>query len=601
MGVDPDKVKIDPNKVDSIGVDEVSREINHHDLLQPDIEKGKTPFFDGYIWVYEKPRQINDHYSGRIPIQVKGRSTDAFKKKKCTHRPITIADLNAYKKESGIIFFIVEILKENKEKTKIFWKQLLPYDLHKLSEKLNAKKTKSASIDLRPLEGHDLTLICQNFLKDRDRQRHGKIKTVFEINGIKKFDITAITGQSEKGDKAINDYILDKNPLYLYANDANDTSFPIANIVEDGLYLAIQDSADVWVANKCYGSFYFSRQMNENGYYYQFGQSCKFFLNGKMNFSLVGDLDERIRDIDFMLEFIKCEKIRVGEVDLPFSLKVTMEHETIKNNMLQTFELLKTIKQVFDFLGMKLPVDIASLNEDDFYRIAALAEHVVHGKECPVTFKKDGVNILGIGKYRFVVLVYQKNIVNWFSRQFNEIVRAVIEMNDGTQEKISPYFSLNSEIIAKSSNFDPDLVMESIKSFSYTEQAGVNYNNLLLEAIDAIDIDPTNRLVVRFANDLADYLLENEDGVIHRLNKMQIKKRSGLLDDSDNSWLLAERNEQNEPRILCGIAILLEDKTLFEEQFTKLSRKLQAEFKKYPIMKLFKSDIVLAKKKKRSK
>jgi hypothetical protein len=101
-----------------------------------------------------------------------------------------------------------------------------------------------------------------------------------------------------------------------------------------------------------------------------------------------------------------------------------------------------------------------------------------------------------------------------------------------------------------------------------------------------MDIVPQNEQIVKFSNDLANYLLENEDTVVHRLNKMQIHKRFAPLEKQDTDWLIAERDRQDDSSTLCGIAILLGDTMLFDEHFAELTQEMQDEFREYPIMKL---------------
>jgi len=580
------------NKIDSIAVDTVSQEVNRHELLHPDFNKGdKQPFFDGHIFVYKKPKQTNDNYSDRIPVQIKGREISSFSRNKCRFRPVKKAELEAYRKDSGIIFFVVEVLK-NKDDKKIFWKFLLPYDISKLLSSMEAKKTGSTAIVLADLAKHDLTLLCQNFIENREKQKQVKAKTFCEIKGLDGFVISAITGLFGRGDKALNDYILAEYPLYCYAVDQNDTSFPIGNFIDDGIYLQFQATEEVRVGDKSYGNRYFSWHMSKKGYYPQFGKSWRFLLDGQAKFSATGTLEERITDLDFLLEVIKGGEIRIGGSKFPYTPHLLPEQNISVREMEQKLKSFQVMKRAFEFLGINSSVDITALGDRDFRRIFALSEHVIHGKECPITFKNEGVNVLGIGKYRFVVLAYQKKIINLFSPDYPESVWAGIKMSDGTQVSISPYFFLNAEIIAKGSNFDGEVVMESIKAFPYSPAMGGEYNNLLLEAIKAIDIVPESRQVVKFSNDLADFLLENEENLTHRLNKMQIQKRFGLLGKQDAEWLLVERDRQNDPKLLCGIAILLDDTTLFDEQFAKLTRKQQTEFRKYPIMKLLEKNTI---------
>jgi hypothetical protein len=220
-----------PKKTGSIGVIAVAQEIANHDLLCAKLEdEGTYPIFDGEIIVYRNKEQRNEDFVGRVPVQIKGKEVRYFSKDRCSYRPVTKSDLMAYSEESGIIFFVVEVLKNKRPtKTKIFLKQLLSYDIDYLKKRI---KKNSGAMELVSLDKSDLTLICQNFIRDRKRQKHGEVKSLGEIKGLEGLNLSVITGHFGKGEKALNDYIVAKNPLYLYANAPNGISFPIANLVE---------------------------------------------------------------------------------------------------------------------------------------------------------------------------------------------------------------------------------------------------------------------------------------------------------------------------------------------------------------------------------
>ena len=573
----------DNKKIDSIAVTEIARVTDEQDLLHPDFETGGTrPFFDGHIWVYKSSKQTNDNYSDRIPVQIKGHEVKRLSIHTCKYPGIKKANLEAYKKEAGILFFVVQILKKSHVK-KIFWKQLLPYDIENTIKKMRRNST---SIELISLDRSNLTLVCQNFIRDKEKQKHGKIKPLGEIKGLEGLNLSVITRHPGKGYEALNDYIVAENPLYVYAIDKNDISFPLANLTNDDVHLMLHDTSEVWVGNVSYGNHYFSHQINENGVYYQFGSSWRFFLDGQTKFSATGTLDDRIKDIDFLLRVVNGDKIRVGDIEFPYKPSILPEQKIALHKVERGYKVLQSMKHVFDFLGMNSPIDITEFSKRDLHLMEILSEHVVDGKDSPTLYKEDGIKVLRIGNYFFLVLAYQGELINVFSSDYYKRCWGIFEMHDGTQTKVSPYYCLDAETIEKSSNFRGNVVMDSIRAFPYSSHAGGEYNNLLLEAIKAMDATPNNGHIVKFSNDLADYLLENEDTLVHRLNKIQVTKRFCSLDQADIVYLNAEREKQKDSKMLCGIAILLGDTALFNEHFAKLAQEQQTEFREYPIMKL---------------
>jgi hypothetical protein len=196
--------------------------------------------------------------------------------------------------------------------------------------------------------------------------------------------------------------------------------------------------SEVWVDDISYGDNYFSHQINADGYYYQFGQSWRFFQNGQTKFLTTGTLDERIKDIDFLLKVIKGGQIRIDHHDFPYLPQILSEQDEALQNIIRCFTALQEIKCVFDFLGMTATIDVTAFSKRDFHLLEVLSEHVVHGKECPAIFKNEGFKVLWIGKYPFLVLAYQGKIINVFSRNYYEAAPTALNMNDGTQVEMSP-------------------------------------------------------------------------------------------------------------------------------------------------------------------
>ena len=62
----------------------------------------KEPFFDGHLYLYAGGKRNNEHYTGRVAVQVKGKDLDEFKDGKFCY-PIEMLDLKAYLHE-GIAY-----------------------------------------------------------------------------------------------------------------------------------------------------------------------------------------------------------------------------------------------------------------------------------------------------------------------------------------------------------------------------------------------------------------------------------------------------------------------------------------------------------------
>lgn len=92
----------------------------------------KEPVWDGNIYFYKNENgKTNDQILGKIETQVKGREVQVFSEKELSY-DISVNNLKLYRKDKGIIFFVVEV-KENRD-TKVFYKILLPLDIDEILE-----------------------------------------------------------------------------------------------------------------------------------------------------------------------------------------------------------------------------------------------------------------------------------------------------------------------------------------------------------------------------------------------------------------------------------------------------------------------------------
>lgn len=99
----------------------------------------KEPVWDGHIYI----KHGNNGFS-RIPTQVKGKCVKKLPKKPTY--PVKIVNLENYKRDGGVIFFVVFITENERFP---FFKFLAPIDIKRVIK--NAKGTSETAITLEPL------------------------------------------------------------------------------------------------------------------------------------------------------------------------------------------------------------------------------------------------------------------------------------------------------------------------------------------------------------------------------------------------------------------------------------------------------------------
>lgn len=128
---------MNPNRIESISVREIGKVVDRFESMRPFLETNdKVPIWDGEIWLYDNINQSNEYFKGKIPVQIKGISVDSFSKKSRKYR-LERSHLEAYLKEYGTMFFVVEII--DSDRTKIFFKSLLPVDIDEVLEEMGGE------------------------------------------------------------------------------------------------------------------------------------------------------------------------------------------------------------------------------------------------------------------------------------------------------------------------------------------------------------------------------------------------------------------------------------------------------------------------------
>ena len=132
----------DSKATEDKAVTEVLRFFENSKIVAAHIGYGeKTPFFDGYLFLYAGGKRDNDHYTGRVAVQVKGKNLGEFKDGVFSY-PIEMHDLKAYLHE-GIAYFVVQ---EVKRKKRLYYKLLTPVDLRTIIKEKEGQDSVSVSL-----------------------------------------------------------------------------------------------------------------------------------------------------------------------------------------------------------------------------------------------------------------------------------------------------------------------------------------------------------------------------------------------------------------------------------------------------------------------
>lgn len=211
-----------------------------------------------------------------------------------------------------------------------------------------------------------------------------------------------------------------------------------------------------------------------------------------------------------------------------------------------------------------------------------------------LNIQQSGVHFIKIGNCYIAVLV-QKNkneelkIYNYFG-ELKDIISIVIVRegeNPSAQNRTSPYFVMSSEDILKYSNFNPEIVFNSLEVIQNFESQSEYINAFMLELLKAYDKDNKRKDILDLAERINNLLTQNETSITNQLNKFQIIERKRDFKQAERNILIDLRNnlEKNDcfNKNQYGIAILLENKIDYEFYHNAMDKETQKEFDTYPI------------------
>ena len=164
-----------PTRKERNAVNAVRDFVDATDSLRSYLEENdKTPLWDGSIFVYDGVPDKNPNLVGTVKTQIKGTEVDSFQDREQYRFPFD--DLYLYMREGGLFYFVVELLKNNYNQRRIFYRALTPHTIQALVKQAKqtkrGKESKSLEFTLQPLPT-DYRIVedeMMNFIRDARKQ-----------------------------------------------------------------------------------------------------------------------------------------------------------------------------------------------------------------------------------------------------------------------------------------------------------------------------------------------------------------------------------------------------------------------------------------------
>ena len=586
----------DSRAIEKKAINEVDRFFENSNVVATYINDGdKEPFFDGHLYLYAGGKRNNEHYTGRVAVQVKGKDLDEFKDGKFCY-PIEMLDLKAYLHE-GIAYFVVQEV--GKEK-RLYYRLLTPIELRSIIQDNAGQITVSVRMNRaydRDIKTIEIEII--QFEHDCKKQVSYADAPIFNFEDFGKNGIHSFSIDITMKDKNVPFLqAVTTKPIYLYADVPGGAKVPMgtgpANIA---LMRDVEEPVEV--AGRIFYQNYKTKM--EGGMLTitvgdcftitldPSGNKQQASMNMKRRAKMLKDV---ITEAEFILELQRTKKIKIGALNL--SIPFPAEHEITEG----LSEYLKAWHELDDMLtGIECnkDLDMTQITQKDEKTIDVLINMLGQGKACSLTNVTIGINNVQLANLNLWLMIYKNQegkheIKSLFDHSLG--YKAEFNYPEGKLEECL-YSGLERGILADCDNVPYSDVIPSYESLKTVNPHIYERGNLfLLELIAAYDKttdEVKKKVMFNAAIEISNWLLDKDGGnqVLHVLNKYQILKRNANLNDEQKAELKKIQMENaGDDEIAYAASLLLDDKASVEYHWNRLDTETQEIYKeRMPIYK----------------
>ena len=585
------------DRIEKLAIADLEKVLLKSKYVIPQIsENDKTPSFDGELLVYSTEDHTKDRMEGRIPVQVKGVTVEAFTGK-CTYS-FAWADLENYYKDKGCLFFVVQLLGSDDEQYRVYYKEWPLLELQKILQKYPAPReheTISLPLIEFPTQKDAIDSLLFNFCNDMRKQLvvNGwtQLPSLEEFDGGKfEIQLTAFGA-----DKLQPLQVLTKEARYLYKRTAQGL-FPVS---EGKVKISVNTEQDMPVSvngvryyDICTGTH------KEGKVIYHIGDSFEFeFLekNARYSVNLSNSLRKREYDLRFLLAAIEHGSFEIAEhIHLGMG-ELAADEETVKQ-WKGYYGDVEFFVRFLDRIGVKDDLQLNQLKNGEDVRLNKLANGVLSGEVYECKKPESIFCVTPIGNLQ-ILLVYEEighsdEGYQYKLHSLKEIkleIPSVVEGEEGREVPVISYVRHEKpEMLGTISNLDWERLVNEYERL--VDKDREFYAELATEDMLA--------MIDQYHKTKKGYLLENamrvqewlakqyrgkEGKQIMALNRLQIVRRMRELTENERGELAAIAAKAKNAKIRYGAHVLLGEKANAKYWYGQLSDEEREEVDGQPI------------------
>ncbi len=594
--------------IEKIAVNTVDLAISKSDYLVSNIHKGdREPSWDGDIEVYTKAgsNHRKEDLVIRIPVQVKGMSSDHLKKKTIKY-PIQVADMKNYLQAGGTVYFVV-LMSASGESTQIYYVELLPFELKKVLAKHGNQQTRNMTLKVLPNKKDEMTNIFLSFGRDMKRQLPAisaepvTIEELAKAGQLKEINI-GFTSVPRTDDETPFDYLFDHG-AYIYAKLPFGVELPVEHL--ENIEAAGTTVNAVVTANG--KQFYDKYEVTykKDTIELTYGKSITRIINRKnkseqkLTFTPSGTLSDHICDLDFIISAFTNNQFEIGEDIYPLKGIKPEDREAFDlSGRQKQLEWLLAVQETLNKLDVTEELDYSNLTPKDERGIQLLKSAILDNEAVNLNDPKNLFGYINIANLNILICVKKVEGTDNLFNIYNYMDAAVdIKCGDENEKYPSTVFALfKTEDFLKCSNINYKKLLDCIKNISYSDCFSGQAVGILLNMLRAYDAsNPPRKHILDTAKELSEWLKDNDPFTptdILSLNCYQVIKRMRAFNDAEIRGLTEIiENSPDKEEIYVGAYLLLDNQEAADLHFRNMDEDTQKAFREYPIYKFRKNEI----------
>lgn len=582
------------SKIENISVSKLDLMLSGFDQIDPWLNKGdKEPLWDGSIIYYRGKERSNEGIKKRIPVQVKGKKAGY---RESVGYPIPVDNLNKYKDDGGVLYFVVYGIGEGEEEV-ITYNFLTPAKINSL---LNGKKGNQVrvSVSMKKYTGEkkDFLRDLDKYIDDSDHQKGHVGKPFKKMKDLEQEYLTGVVFRTtlNKGDSftKYNDFST------YYTVKGSSVLHPIA---KEGYVETLTMSRDVKVNIKIGSKEYKKVRLYDTSNYGKGSNEVKdkifkiVVVEGfciiykpiseemEIEYELPDMLGSRYEWLKLMNELLTTNKIYINGFECHIELK-KINIDEIKEEISN----IKKFKQVMDFVGLDIDIDIKDNKNRDI--IFELYEWLIENKN--IHLEKNSMYAwlgveLGGRKLLFVAKFIHPTGTECKIYKMGEGDMPDLSIVNGKEQKDwlkgGMYNLLGVEDIVGCVNFNyKDYVEANIRDRTDKILA----NDALLKLIHVADglHGEEREEVLRYCYTLATEKFDTNN-FIHKVNMCQVIYRMGRLTTKQKIEIREMSDKSDIHNFI--VEVLTGTPEMAECYFNKLGDEEKESLKKWPIYTLY--------------